>query len=68
MAPEVMTVTKAERMERIEWLENEQELLLSFDLSENHDLLIAAAAIMELIEYLMVRDSLLPHATKKSRK
>ena len=52
-------MTGHEKAWLIEQLMGERDLLLSRDLSAHHDLLIAAAAAMEVIEYLVVREDLL---------
>lgn len=62
-----MKMTKERKMQLIEWLEDEFELLQSFDLGHNGDLLIAAAACMELSEYLSVRDGLIEAARCRGR-
>ena len=51
-------MTKSEKEILMELLGRELEILKEQDLS-NHDLLIAAAAIVELREYLSVRENIL---------
>ena len=61
-------MTNAEKRKIYDVLDAELELIMSKDLTDNHDLLLGAAAILELREYLSVREGLLAAADQKQHR